>query len=165
MLLSDINLEKITKTNSDMITLYTIGFTKKNAKKFFELLKNARVKKLIDIRINNSSQLAGFAKGSDLEFFMKEICNAGYEHITDLAPTKELLKDYQEKNIDWNGYTIVFKDILQKRKIADRYNVEVFDQCCFLCTEDTPEKCHRRLVAEFFKTKNPDKDIRIVHLM
>ena len=92
-----------------MITLYTIGFTKKNAQKFFELLKNAGVRKLVDIRINNASQLAGFAKGTDLKFFMKAICNAEYEHITDLAPTKELLKNYQDKVIDWNGYTVVFK--------------------------------------------------------
>ena len=147
-----------------MITLYTIGFTKKNAQKFFELLKNAGVRKLVDIRINNASQLAGFAKGTDLKFFMKAICNAEYEHITDLAPTKELLKNYQDKVIDWTGYTVVFKKILQDRHIAERFNVENFDNCCFLCTEDTPEQCHRRLVAEFFKAKNPDKDIRIVHL-
>ena len=147
-----------------MITLYTIGFTKKNAQKFFELLKNAGVRKLVDIRINNASQLAGFAKGTDLKFFMKAICNAEYEHITELAPTKELLKNYQDKVIDWNGYTVVFKKILQDRHIAERFNVENFDNCCFLCTEDTPEQCHRRLVAEFFKAKNPDKDIRIVHL-
>ena len=147
-----------------MITLYTIGFTKKNAQKFFELLKNAGVRKLVDIRINNASQLAGSAKGTDLKFFMKAICNAEYEHITDLAPTKELLKNYQDKVIDWNGYTVVFKKILQDRHIAERFNVENFDNCCFLCTEDTPEQCHRRLVAEFFKAKNPDKDIRIVHL-
>ena len=147
-----------------MITLYTIGFTKKNAQKFFELLKNAGVRKLVDIRINNASQLAGFAKGTDLKFFMKAICNAEYEHITDLAPTKELLKNYQDEVIDWNGYTVVFKKILQDRHIAERFNVENFDNCCFLCTEDTPEQCHRRLVAEFFKAKNPDKDIRIVHL-
>lgn len=147
-----------------MITLYTIGFTKKNAKKFFGLLKNVGIKKLIDIRINNSSQLAGFAKGADLEFFMKEICNAEYVHITDLAPTKELLKDYQDKVIDWTGYTIIFNKLMQSRRIAERYRVEDLDQCCFLCTEDTPEKCHRRLVAEYIKNHNPDKEIRIIHL-
>ena len=147
-----------------MITLYTIGFTKKNAKKFFGLLKNVGIKKLIDIRINNSSQLAGFAKGADLEFFMKEICNAEYVHITDRAPTKELLKDYQDKVIDWTGYTIIFNKLMQSRRIAERYRVEDLDQCCFLCTEDTPEKCHRRLVAEYIKNHNPDKEIRIIHL-
>lgn len=147
-----------------MIKLYTIGFTKKNAQKFFELLKNAGVRKLVDIRINNASQLAGFAKGTDLKYFMKVICDADYEHITDLAPTKDLLKDYQDKVIDWNGYTVTFKKILQDRHIAERFNVENFDNCCFLCTEDTPEQCHRRLVVEHLKEENPDKDIRIVHL-
>lgn len=147
-----------------MITLYTIGFTKKNAQKFFGLLKNAGVKKLIDIRINNASQLTGFAKGNDLQYFMKEICNAGYVHITDMAPTKELLKDYHDKVIDWNEYTYVFKNILKNRHIAERYKVEDFDGCCFLCTEDTPDQCHRRLVAEYFKDNNPDKEIRIIHL-
>lgn len=147
-----------------MITLYTIGFTKKNARKFFTLLKTAGVKKLIDIRINNASQLAGFAKGQDLEFLVKEICDAEYIHITDLAPTKELLKDYQDKKIDWDGYTAIFNNLLNTRHISERYKVQNFDKSCFLCTEDTPEKCHRRLVAEYFKKSNPEEDIRIVHL-
>lgn len=147
-----------------MITLFTIGFTKKNARKFFNLLKNAGVKKLVDIRINNSSQLAGFAKGADLEFFMREICDAEYLHITDLAPTKDLLKNYQDKVIDWKGYTNVFNNLMESRKIAERYRIEDFDKCCFLCTEETPEKCHRRLVAEYFKKQNPDKDVNIIHL-
>lgn len=147
-----------------MIKLYTIGFTKKNAQKFFELLKNAGVRKLVDIRINNASQLAGFAKGTDLKYFMKVICDADYEHITDLAPSKDLLKDYQDKVIDWNGYTVAFKKILQDRHIAERFNVENFDNCCFLCTEDTPEQCHRRLVVEYLKKMNEDKEIRIIHL-
>lgn len=147
-----------------MITLYTIGFTKKNARKFFTLLKNSGVKKLVDIRINNASQLAGFAKGQDLEFFVKELCGAEYVHITDLAPTKELLKDYQDKKINWNGYTTIFNRILEERRIAERYNVQDFDKSCFLCTEETPETCHRRLVVEYFKKSNPEEEIRIVHL-
>ncbi len=147
-----------------MITLYTIGFTKKDARKFFTLLKNAHVRKLVDIRISNSSQLAGFAKGQDLEYFMKELCGAQYEHDTQLAPTKELLKDYQDKNIDWGGYEKQFAQILAKRRIAERYNVEDYDNCCFLCSEDTPEHCHRRLVAEYFRDHNADKNVCIVHL-
>lgn len=147
-----------------MITLFTIGFTKKNARKFFTLLKEAGVKKLVDIRINNASQLAGFAKGQDLEFFVKEICGADYVHMTELAPTKELLKDYQEKKIDWESYTTTFNRILKERHISERYNVKDFDNSCFLCTEDTPEKCHRRLVVEYLRNCNPDVDIKIVHL-
>ena len=101
-----------------MITLYTIGFTKKSAERFFGLLRNARITKLVDIRINNSSQLAGFAKGNDLKFFVKELCNAEYVHITDMAPTKELLKNYTDKlapkfmqvldKFDFSTYSIFF---------------------------------------------------------
>ena len=147
-----------------MITLFTIGFTKKTAEKFFTLLKDAGVKKLVDIRINNSSKLAGFAKGADLKYFVREICHADYEHITDMAPTKELLKDYQDGIINWNGYISVFEGLLKNRKIAERYPVRNFDQACFLCSEDTPEHCHRRLVVEYLKKSNDDKEIRIIHL-
>jgi uncharacterized protein (DUF488 family) len=147
-----------------MITLYTIGFTKKTAEKFFTLLKNAGVKRIVDIRLNNASQLAGFAKGADLKYFAKAILGAEYVHITDLAPTKELLKSYQDKETSWNGYVRIFSGILESRHIKEKYKVEEFDKSCFLCTEDTPEQCHRRLVAEYFKDKNPDKDIKIVHL-
>jgi uncharacterized protein (DUF488 family) len=146
-----------------MIKLFTIGFTKKSAKQFFELLKENGVKKIVDIRINNSSQLAGFAKGSDLAYFAQSINNIEYIHIADFAPTKELLSDYQNKRIDWDGYQKVFKDLIEKRKISSKYNIAEFDGACFLCSEETPEHCHRRLLAEYFREIN--KDIEIVHLM
>lgn len=155
---------KAKNLKTDMITLYTIGFTKKSAERFFSLLKKAGIKKLVDIRVNNSSQLAGFAKGKDLEFFVKELCGATYSHIVDLAPTKELLKDYQEKVVDWNGYVSVFNKLLNTRHASKRFPVESFDNACFLCTEETPENCHRRLVAEYLQKENPDKEIRIIHL-
>lgn len=147
-----------------MIKLYTIGFTKKSAERFFTLLKNAGVRKIVDIRLNNSSQLAGFAKGSDLQFFVKNILDASYVHIPDLAPTKELLKSYQDKETTWAEYVHAFSEILKKRHVKERYKVENFDNCCFLCTEDTPEQCHRRLVAEYLRDTNPDKEIKILHL-
>ena len=147
-----------------MITLYTIGFTKKSAEKFFSLLQTAEIKLLVDIRLNNSSQLAGFAKGNDLEYFIKVICRAKYLHLDELAPTKELLKAYQNNEISWAGYEDTFNSILKTRKINSKFRIEDFDHACFLCTEDTPEKCHRRLVVEYFKKMNPDKDIRIIHL-
>lgn len=147
-----------------MIKLYTIGFTKKTAEKFFTLLKNAGVSKIVDIRLNNASQLAGFAKGSDLQFFVKNILGASYVHLPDLAPTKELLKSYQDKETTWVEYVSVFSEILKTRHIKERFKVEDFNNCCFLCTEDTPEQCHRRLVAEYFRDTNPDKEIKILHL-
>ena len=145
-----------------MIRLLTIGFTKKTAKQFFELLKKNKVEKIIDIRINNKSQLAGFAKGVDLEYFAKEINDIPYIYITDFAPTKELLSDYQNKKIDWEGYTKVFKQIIQTRNIAKKYNIEDFNNAVFLCSEELPDKCHRRLLVEYFKEKN--QDVKIIHL-
>jgi len=145
-----------------MIRLLTIGFTKKSAKQFFELLKKNKVKKLVDIRINNTSQLAGFAKGPDLEYFVKEINKISYVYIPDFAPTKELLSDYQNKRIDWEAYQKIFRQIIEKRNIAKKYNIADFNNACFLCSEELPTQCHRRLLVEFFKENNPD--IQIVHL-
>ncbi|MBA7568718.1 hypothetical protein ES708_10452 [subsurface metagenome] len=145
-----------------MSRLLTIGFTKKSAEEFFEKLKKNGVKRLVDIRINNTSQLAGFAKGKDLEYFLKEICNIEYIHIVDFAPTKELLSDYQNKRVDWTGYEKIFKDILIKRKISERYKISNFDNSCFLCSEHLPDQCHRRLLVEHLKGN--DKNVEIIHI-
>lgn len=145
-----------------MIKLYTIGFTKKTARQFFELLKKHNITKIIDIRINRSSQLAGFAKGGDLEYFTNEICKAEYEYIVDFAPTKELLADYQNKNIDWIGYQKIYRSLIERRKIAEKYDMKAFDNACFLCSEPTADQCHRRLLVEYFKEKTPE--IQIVHI-
>jgi uncharacterized protein (DUF488 family) len=147
--------------------LYTIGFTKKSAKDFFTLLKKSNVKKLIDIRLNNASQLAGFTKGNDLQYFLKEICDIEYIHDTELSPTKEILDDYKNKKISWSQYEILFKSLLEERKINSmletKYNNQ-FDNICLLCSEVTADKCHRRLVAEYFKNNNTDLNIEIIHL-
>lgn len=148
-----------------MITLFTIGFTKKNAEKFFNLLTNANVAKLIDIRINNSSQLSGFAKGIDLAYFTKKICNIEYKHIIEFAPTKELLSDYQNKSINWTQYEIIYKNLLKQRNILSKYNIDDMNGACFLCTEEKPDQCHRRLLVEYLKNNHPEKNIKIVHLM
>ena len=145
-----------------MTRLLTIGFTKKTAEQFFESLKKNGVKKLVDIRINNKSQLAGFAKGVDLKYFVKEINSIPYVYITDFAPTKELLSDYQNKKIDWIGYLKIFRQIIENRQIDKKYNIKDFDNACFLCSEELPDKCHRRLIVEYFKEKN--EDIQIVHI-
>ena len=147
-----------------MITLYTIGFTKKNAERFFTLLKNAGVKQLVDIRLNNTSQLAGFAKGDDLKYLTEAILGVSYIHLPDLSPTKELLKAYQGKDITWDDYVRLFSSLMVERDINNRFKVDDFDKSCFLCSEDMPEHCHRRLVVEFFRNNNLDKDIQIIHL-
>lgn len=146
-----------------MIKLYTIGFTGKPAEKFFSLLKNSGVKRLVDTRINNVSQLSGFAKGADLKFFAKEIANISYEHNMDLAPTKELLEKYRKKKIDWQQYEIEYLNLLDMRKIGQKIELEKLHENCLLCSEHTPEKCHRRLLAEYLK--NIKNEIEIIHLI
>jgi len=146
-----------------MIRLYTIGFTEKTAAFFFALLQKENVKKILDIRINNTSQLAGFAKGKDLAFFAKAILDADYEHNVDLAPTKELLNDYRDKKIDWMQYEKKYIDILNKRNILMKLDINKLDGVCLLCSEHKPDMCHRRLLAEYLKKAN--KEIEIIHLI
>jgi len=143
-------------------TLLTIGFTKKNARKFFTILKDAGVQKIIDVRLNNVSQLAGFAKRDDLEFFLQQLCNCDYQHIPDLAPTKELLSGYKKKEFDWLEYEKRFTALLAKRQIGKQITAEELDNSCLLCSEAVADQCHRRLVAEYFGARYPDIDI--VHL-
>lgn len=145
-----------------MIKLFTIGFTKKTAEHFFETLIKNNVVKIIDIRINNRSQLAGFAKVADLKYFAKTIANIEYIYLPDFAPTKELLSDYQNKRIDWTGYEKMYRQLIEQRNIKTKYDISSFNNACFLCSEETPEQCHRRLLVEFFQEVN--SDIQIIHL-
>lgn len=147
-----------------MITLYTIGFTKKSAEHFFNLLRDNNVKQLVDVRISNNSQLAGFAKGKDLEFFVNEICHIPYKHITDFAPSKELLDQWHKQEVSWDEYQNIYTGMLKERNILRKYGVKCFDGSCFLCSEDTPEQCHRRLLAEYME-KNSKEQVKIIHLI
>lgn len=147
-----------------MITFYTIGFTKKSAEQFFGLLRGNGVKQLVDVRISNSSQLAGFAKGKDLEFFTNEICHIPYKHIDDFAPTKELLDRWHKNEVTWPEYVEIYTKILKDRDVAKKYGAKAFDGACFLCSEDTPEQCHRRLLAEYLQKHSKEK-VQIVHLI
>lgn len=133
--------------------LFTIGFTKKNAQTFFSKLRNAGVTRLIDIRLNNVSQLAGFAKRDDLIFFLKELCDCDYKHMPNFAPTKEILDAYKKKEIDWEEYVKRFSKLIVEREIEDKIEAEELNNACLLCSEPTPEQCHRRLVAEYLKEK------------
>jgi uncharacterized protein (DUF488 family) len=146
-----------------MIKLYTIGFTEKSAEQFFNLLKNNGVKKILDIRISNISQLAGFAKGSDLKYFAKEIGNIDYEHNIDLAPTKEMMTSYRNKEFTWKEYEVKYLNLIKSRKIADKIDFPKLHKFCLLCSEHTPDRCHRRLLAEYLQKIN--RDIEIIHLM
>lgn len=146
-----------------MIQLYTIGFTKKPAETFFTLLKDSGVNRLIDTRINNVSQLSGFAKGTDLKYFAGELVNISYEHNIDFAPTKELLSLYRTKKLTWPEYEIEYLNLLDARKIAQKLNIEKLHKNCLLCSEHKPEKCHRRLLAEYLQQVR--NDIQITHLI
>jgi uncharacterized protein (DUF488 family) len=142
--------------------LYTIGFTNKSARKFFELLQEHNVRKIIDTRINNVSQLSGFAKGKDLEFFAKAIGGIDYCHELNFAPTKELLESYRKRQITWNEYSTEYLKLLESRKVENLVTIEDLNQACLLCSEHLPEKCHRRLLAEYIKVKCPE--LEIIHL-
>lgn len=133
------------------IRLYTIGFTKKNAEQFFTTLRHNDVRNVIDVRLNNTSQLAGFAKHLDLQYFLKEIDNIDYVHRPDLAPSGELLKTYREKAIDWDTYEREFITLLRQRSIEGSVDRKTLDRTCLLCSEAEPLHCHRRLVAEYFR--------------
>ncbi len=146
-----------------MTTLYTIGFTRKNAKKFFTLMREAGVRRLLDVRLNNSSQLAGFAKKDDLAFFMRELCQADYLHLPQLAPTQDILDAFKKNKGDWRVYEFAFNALMVSRKVETTVEEELLDHGCLLCSEDTPEHCHRRLVAEYLQQHYPD--LRVVHLV
>ena len=146
-----------------MITLYTIGFTKKSAEQFFTLLRQNKVKKLVDVRISNGSQLAGFAKGRDLEFFTRELLHIPYEHVLDFATPKELLDQWHHQEVTWSQYEDIYLAALKERDILHKFGIKQFDGACFLCTEETPENCHRRLLAEYMQ-KHGIEEVRIVHL-
>jgi uncharacterized protein (DUF488 family) len=131
------------------VKLWTIGFTKKSAEDFFDTLQAAGASHLIDVRLHNVSQLAGFAKRDDLRFFLKAICGMEYAHLPLLAPTAELLDDYRKKRIDWAGYEAGFLRLMAERQVEKELTPERLEGGCLLCSEEKPHRCHRRLVAEY----------------
>jgi len=139
--------------------IYTIGFTKKTLEDFITRLKRSNIQRIVDIRLNTSSQLAGFAKSPDLEFILKQF-GIEYVSIKSLAPDKALLDKYR-KDKNWKEYVDNFKALMNTRNARKTLDDLQLDKktSCFLCSEDKPEKCHRRLVAEML-----DKNFEIVHL-
>lgn len=144
------------------VNLFTIGFTQKSAQTFFETLKKAGVKRVLDTRLNNVSQLAGFAKRADLEYFLKTIGDISYVHILDLAPTQDILDEYKKKKVDWSIYEQKFLKLIADRQIEKRVSLDLIDGACLLCSEAKPHNCHRRLVAEYLNRKVGN--INISHL-
>lgn len=144
------------------INLFTIGFTKKTAQEFFDILMKSGVKRVIDTRLNNVSQLAGFTKKSDLQYFLHQIGKIDYIHRQDFAPTQDILDKYKKKGKDWQTYEQEFLQLIQQRQIEEKISPDILDGACLLCSEATPHHCHRRLVAEYLL--NQWGNIKISHL-
>ncbi len=148
---------------NEQVNLFTIGFTQKKAEQFFETLIKSGVKRVIDTRLNNVSQLAGFAKKSDLQYFLQKIGGIEYIHILDLAPTKDILDAYKKKEITWDSYEQKFNQLITQRQIERKLSIDIIDKSCLLCSELKPHNCHRRLVAEYLQN-HLEKTIKIHHL-
>lgn len=143
--------------------IYTIGFTQTTAEHFFGRLKDAGVARLLDVRLNNSSQLAGFAKAQDLPYFLRELVGASYEHDPRLAPTRPLLDAYRKQKGSWAAYQEGFLELMTKRRIEHVLSAEQFETpTALLCSEATADNCHRRLVCEYLAEHWPN--VRPVHL-
>jgi len=128
--------------------VFSIGFTQKSAKHFFQLLSSEKISTLVDVRLNNSSQLAGFAKKDDLAFFLRKICQLDYVHLPDLAPTKAMLDAYKKGQAQWQEYENDFINLMIKRNI-EKMDKSLITGSCLLCSEHKPHHCHRRLVIEY----------------
>jgi uncharacterized protein (DUF488 family) len=148
---------------SSVIELFTIGFTKKSAREFFTKLKEAGVRRLVDIRLNNTSQLSGFAKKDDLAYFLQEIDGIEYVHRPELAPTQDILDAFKKNKGDWSTYETQFLKLMTDRQVENTVPKELLDRSCLLCSEDEPDHCHRRLVAEYLAAKWGD--VKITHLI
>jgi uncharacterized protein (DUF488 family) len=142
--------------------LFTIGFTQKNAEAFFTTLKNSGVRRVVDVRLHNTGQLAGFTKRDDLAFFLRNINHADYIHIPVLAPTAEMLSAYRDGKQSWEAYAHTFSELIRERRVERVLRDEIRDRDCLLCSEPTPEHCHRRIVAEHLQRHW--KDLTVEHL-
>jgi uncharacterized protein (DUF488 family) len=146
------------------VEIFTIGFTRTTAENFFQRLKMHRIERLLDVRLSNRSQLSGFAKRDDLSYFLRELAGAEYEHAPLLAPTQEILDAFKKKGaMPWAEYEDRFLALMRERQIEEVLRPADFEQrTVLLCSEDTPEHCHRRLVVEYLAEHWPR--LRIVHL-
>ncbi len=142
--------------------IYTLGFTQKSAAHFFGLLKDAGIRRLLDVRLNNVSQLAGFTRRDDLRYFLSAICGAAYQHEPLLAPTKDILTAYRNTH-EWQAYAEAFNALIAARRVETLFTPEFFTiPTVLLCSEPTPDQCHRRLVAEYLQQHF--RGLTVVHL-
>jgi uncharacterized protein (DUF488 family) len=139
--------------------VFTIGFTKTSAESFFERLRSAGVKRVLDVRLNNVSQLAGFAKRDDLRYFLRALGSIDYAHQREFAPTREMLDEYRKQKGAWADYEKRFLELMAQRRIEEAVARDSLQGACLLCSEDKPHYCHRRLVVEYLREKWGDVDI------
>lgn len=147
------------------LSLHTIGFTKKTAEQFFGMIRDADVDRIIDVRLKTDSQIAGFAKSPNLQFFAKKLCGIDYHHLPFLAPDKRLFASYKnEKTMEWPDFRDRFLDLLNERHVENEVSPHLFDGACLLCSEHEPHECHRSLVAEYLRERW-DVEINVEHLV
>lgn len=146
------------------MTAYTIGFTKKTAEQFFRLLTDNNVKRLLDVRLNNVSQLAGFAKKNDLKFFLEQLADCNYVHLPNLAPEKSTLHAYKKGEMEWEKYEDIYFNLMSRRSIEKELTLDLLEHGCLLCSEHLPHHCHRRLVVEYLNNYWGRK-IEVIHLI
>lgn len=148
---------------SELVKLYTIGFTKRSAEDFFSTLQVNSVRAVIDTRLNNVGQLAGFSKRDDLKFFSQRILSARYEHLQLTAPTEAMLKAYKSGAMSWASYADEYRNLLETRRVSDHIKLRELDHSCLLCSEHSPQYCHRRILAEYLAEKFSGQ-IEVQHL-
>jgi uncharacterized protein (DUF488 family) len=155
---------KVSPLSSNKVQIFTIGFTKKSLKEFIQLLKKKYVEKVIDIRLRPYGQLAGYSNKEDLRYVLEEYEKIKYQHELLLAPTNEMLVNYR-KDMDWVAYEKRFNELLKERNVGELFEsiTNGFTRICLLCSEDRPDKCHRRLVAEYFSRIAPNT-FEIIHI-
>lgn len=142
---------------------FTIGFTQTTAQRFFDRLVRADVRKVIDVRLHNTSQLAGFAKADDMSYFLQKIGGIDYVHMPLLAPTDAMLTDFKKRRGDWGVYQGRFLDLMAERRIEEQLKPAMFEGACLLCSEASPRHCHRRLVCEYLN-ETWDGALNVEHL-
>ncbi len=147
-----------------MIHLFTIGFTGSSAEHFFARLRAGGVRKVIDVRLWPDTQLSGFAKRKDLPYFLKSLVGIDYEYRAELAPSEEILKKYKDGQMSWDEYARAYSALLEQRGVAQKINPDEFDRGCFLCAEASPDRCHRRLLAEYLQKEWSRQKVEVTHL-
>lgn len=145
-------------------SIFTIGFTQKSAEAFFGLLKQNGVRRLVDTRLNNTGQLAGFSKRDDLKYFAKSILDVDYVHWEESAPEQAILDAFKKKEMKWDEYAREYESLLQKRRIESRMDLILGAAPCLLCSEAKPHHCHRRLLADYIN-RHKGSNLFVRHLV